>query len=125
MSTFVGKGKKTAWQAWNVFGNTTEVCHCLSSLCGNLPENEISVYKEFNVIMYGRSTSTNKVNETLLDLLARKQRPYNGIPPSKAALIMTYMGAIAMQVGNYHHHPVGVGTKLSEFGSQTGHNWHQ
>lgn len=23
MSTFVGKGKKTAWQAWNVFENVT------------------------------------------------------------------------------------------------------
>ena len=87
MSAFVGKGKKTVWQAWNIFENTTEVCRCFSSLCGNLPENEIGVFEEFLAIMYGRSTSTNKVNEAHLDSFARKQRPYNGIPPSKAALI--------------------------------------
>jgi hypothetical protein len=33
VSTFVGKGKKTAWQARNVFENATEVLHCLSSPC--------------------------------------------------------------------------------------------
>ena len=37
--------------------------------------------------MYDRSSSTNKVNEARLDLFAHKQRPYNGIPPSKAALV--------------------------------------
>ena len=47
VSAFVGKGKKTAWQAWNVFENDTEVCHCLSSHFGNLPENEIGVFEEF------------------------------------------------------------------------------
>ena len=83
VSTFFGIGKKTAWQAWNVFENATEVCRCLSSLCGNFPENEIGVFEEFVAIMYGRSTSTNKVNEAHLDLFARTQRPYNGIPSSK------------------------------------------
>jgi hypothetical protein len=33
------------------------------------------------------SSSTNKVNDASLDLFARKQRPYNGIPPSGAALV--------------------------------------
>jgi hypothetical protein len=31
--------------------------------------------------------STNKVNDASLDLFSRKQRPYNGIPPSRAALV--------------------------------------
>jgi hypothetical protein len=46
-----------------------------------------SVLEEFAVIMYDRSSSTNKVNDASLDLFARKQRPYNGIPPSRAALV--------------------------------------
>ena len=54
---------------------------CLSSLCGYLP------FEEFVAIMYGHSTSSNKVNEAHLDFFAHKQRPYNGISPSKAALI--------------------------------------
>jgi hypothetical protein len=35
VSAFVGKGKKTVWQAWNVFENATEVFNCLSSPCDN------------------------------------------------------------------------------------------
>jgi hypothetical protein len=52
VSAFVGKGKKTAWQAWNVFENATEVFHCLSSPCDNLTQSEIGVLEEFAVIMY-------------------------------------------------------------------------
>lgn len=87
VSAFVGKGKKTAWQAWNVFENATEVFHCLSSPCDNLTQSEIGVLEEFVVIMYDRSSITNKVNDARLDLFARKQHPYNGIPPSRAALV--------------------------------------
>ena len=34
VSTFPGKGKKSAWQVWNVFEEATEVFQKL----GNLPE---------------------------------------------------------------------------------------
>jgi hypothetical protein len=51
VSTFVGKGKKTAWQAWNVFENATEVFHCLSSPCDNLTQSEVGVLEEFAVIV--------------------------------------------------------------------------
>ena len=44
VSAFVGKGIKTAWQAWNVFENATDLCRCYSSLCNNLPENETDVF---------------------------------------------------------------------------------
>jgi hypothetical protein len=59
----------------------------LSSPCDNMTQSEIGVLEEFDVIMYDRSSSTNKVNDASLDLFARKQRPYNGIPPSRAALV--------------------------------------
>jgi hypothetical protein len=52
--------------------------------CDNFTQSEIGVLEEFAVIMYDRSSSTNKVNDASLDLFARKQRPYNGIPPSRA-----------------------------------------
>jgi hypothetical protein len=52
-----------------------------------LTQSEIGVLEEFAVIMYDRSSSTNKVNDASLDLFARKHRPYNDIPPSRAALV--------------------------------------
>ena len=87
VSAFVGKGEKTAWQAWNVFENAKEVFHCFSSPCDNLTQSEIGLLKECVVIMYDRSSSTIKVNDARLDLFVPKQRPYNGIPPSRAALV--------------------------------------
>jgi hypothetical protein len=46
----------------------------------------LDIIEAFIVIMYDRSSSTTDVNEARLDLFARKQKLYNGIPPSKAAL---------------------------------------
>ena len=70
-----------------LFENAAEVFHCLSSPCDNLTQSEIGILEEFAVIMYDRSSSTNKVNDASLDLFARKQHPYDGIPPSRAALV--------------------------------------
>ena len=39
-------------------------------------------YNQFVHIMYVRSSTANRVNDTRLDLFARKQRPYNSIPRS-------------------------------------------
>jgi hypothetical protein len=57
-----------------------------------------SVLEEFAVIMYDQSSSTNKVNDASLDIFARKQRPYNGIPPSRAALV-EHIKRYVMQAG--------------------------
>ena len=92
MATFSSWNKKTAWQVWNVFEDATEVFHCLSFPCDNLTQSEIGVLEEFVVIMYDRSSSTNKVNDARLNLFARKQRPYNGIPRASR----TYLRAVAM-----------------------------
>jgi hypothetical protein len=43
-------------------------------------QSEIGVLEEFAVIMYDRSSSTNKVNDASLDLFAHKQHPYNARP---------------------------------------------
>ncbi|KAK3889504.1 hypothetical protein Pcinc_006476 [Petrolisthes cinctipes] len=37
--------------------------------------------------MYDKNNTMDKVDEARLDLFARKQRPYDGIPPTSAALI--------------------------------------
>ena len=50
-------------------------------------QNVIGVFEEFVAIMHDRSTTTNKVNGTHLDLFARKQCPNNEIPLSEAALV--------------------------------------
>ena len=88
-----------------MFENETEVCCCFSSLCGKFQENKIGVFEELVTIIYGRSTSTNKVNKAHLDILLvnnvhiMESLPQNPLLWSISS--MTYMGAIAMQVGNF------------------------
>ncbi|KAK4306954.1 hypothetical protein Pmani_021252 [Petrolisthes manimaculis] len=39
------------------------------------------------ITMYDKNSTVDKVDEARLDLFARKQRPYDGIPPTSTALI--------------------------------------
>ncbi|XP_046577345.1 uncharacterized protein LOC124285203 [Haliotis rubra] len=45
------------------------------------------IVEKFVVLMYDRSSTVDGVDEARLDLFARKQRPYEAIPPTRAALI--------------------------------------
>ena len=87
VSAFVGKGKKSALQTWNVFEAATEVFTRLSGPVSSFTDDELSIFEEFVVIMYDRESETNKFDEARLDLFARKQRQYNAVPPSSAALV--------------------------------------
>ena len=85
VSAFVGMGKKSAWQAWNVCETTTEVFRSLSAATDTITELEMDTLEQFVVIMYDQSSTACKVDEASLDLFAQKQRAYN-IPPTKGAL---------------------------------------
>lgn len=51
-------------------------------------ENEdIDALERSVVLLYDRSSESSSVNEARLELFARKQRTYDYIPPSKAALV--------------------------------------
>ena len=86
VSAFVGKGKKSARQSWYVFEAVTGVLSSLGTVIDTITEPEMDKLRQFVVIMYDRSSTTCKVDEARLDLFARKQRAYNAIPPTKAAL---------------------------------------
>ena len=47
----------------------------------------MKILENFVVLMYDRSSTADGVDEARLDLFARKQRSYEAIPPTRAALI--------------------------------------
>ena len=51
-----------------------------------MDDEDIQVLERFVVLMHDRSSATTSVNEARLDLFARKQRAYESIPPTQAAL---------------------------------------
>ena len=72
-SAFRGKGKKSAWQVWEVFPDVTEVFSRLSSMPDSVTDNDMEMLEAFVCIMYDRATCTFKVNDARFELFARKQ----------------------------------------------------
>ena len=87
VSAFRGKGKKSAWQTWNVFDDITETFANLSQYPTLIRDIDMKKLERFVVLMYDRSSAATGVDEARLDLFARKQRAYNSIPPTQAALV--------------------------------------
>ena len=86
VSGFNGKGKKTAWQTWNVFNEVSATFAKLSHNPSEIEESDLQTLEKYVVLMYDRSSITSSVDEARLDLFARKQRSYDLIPPSQNAL---------------------------------------
>ena len=87
VSAFRGKGKKSAWQTWDVFPEVSEVFMKLSSHPTLVEKEDTKKLEKFVVLMYDRSSSTEKVDDARLELFVRKQRSYEAIPPTHEALV--------------------------------------
>ena len=64
----------------------------------NIAKEDYTALEQFVVVMYDRSSTATGVDEARLDLFARKQKPYNAIPPTGDALKKHIMRA-AYQAG--------------------------
>ena len=81
------KGKRSAWQTWDVFHEASDVFIKLSIHPPLVEEDDTKKLEKFVILMYDRSSSTETVDDARLDLFARKQRSYEAIPPTHAALV--------------------------------------
>ena len=87
VSAFRGKAKKTAWQTWDVCPEVSNAFAKLSQYPPVIEVEDQALLEKFVIAMYDRSSTTEAVDEARLDLFARKQRSYDAIPPTQAALI--------------------------------------
>ena len=87
VSAFRGKGKKTAWQTWDVCDAVSDVFNQLSQYPPTVDDDNLKLLEKFVVLMYDRSSATDGVDNARLDMVARKQKPYETIPPTRAALM--------------------------------------
>ena len=76
VSAFRDKGKKSAWQAWNVFEEATEVFRKLGNLQETVSDDDKQILEQFVVILYDQSSAVKRVNEARLDLFAHRQKSY-------------------------------------------------
>ena len=53
---------------------------------GEVSDADLQKLETFVVLMYDRSSASTGVDEARVDLIGRKQRAYDAVPPSRAAL---------------------------------------
>ena len=84
----MGRGKKTAWQALNVYPDVVDAFAAL----GRTPptkqafEEHMPIIERFVIIMYDRTNSCNRVDDARRELFTQKGRSIEMIPPTYAAL---------------------------------------
>ena len=86
-SDFRNKGKKTAWYTWDIFSEASPVFSKLSQYPLTVEQSDMDILERFVILMFDRYSNVATVDEAKLDLFAKKQRPYEVLPPTKATLL--------------------------------------
>lgn len=89
-SSFFGRGKKTAWEAWNCLDDVT---HAFISIASN-PYAEIDadavhfqLLERFTVILYDKTSDLQSVDEARKELFCLKEKTMERLPPTQDALL--------------------------------------
>ena len=98
VSASSGKGKTSAWQTWDVCNEASGVFSKLSKYPPVVDDEDLKTLEKFVVMMYDRSSTDEGVDDARLDMFARRQRPYEAIPPTRSVLNQHEMHA-AYQAG--------------------------
>lgn len=85
-SGFNGKGKKSAWEAWNTFNEVDKVFIKLT-FSPKYPSNEeFNLLEQFTIHLYDKYSEKLNINDVRQFLFIKKNRSIENIPPTKAAL---------------------------------------
>ena len=89
-SAFKGKGKKSAWQAWQAFAEVTDTfvycsLHPFESL--SVDSIHFKAIERFVVVLYDRTSPLISVNDTREELFCKINRSIERIPPTQDALL--------------------------------------
>ena len=78
VSSFRGKGKKSAWQSWNVCViKISDVFSKLSQYPPAVDNDDLETSEKFVVTMYDRSSTAEGADDARPGMFARRQRSYN------------------------------------------------
>jgi hypothetical protein len=85
-SSFYGKGKKSAWQAWQLYPDITPTFQFL----GCNPFHNLSVdsdyfkrIERFTIILYDKSSPETSINKARLELFCKNNRAVDKLPPTQ------------------------------------------
>ena len=86
VSSFFGRGKKTAWDTWmNLNDITSAFCALAATPDANSIGDWIKPLERCVILMYDRTSSQESVNQARKELFTQKSRAIDGLPPTLAA----------------------------------------
>lgn len=89
-SAFLGRGKKSAWQAWKAYPEVTEAFHYIVShphLQITAEAQHFQLLEQFSVILYDKTSDLKLVNEARRELFCQKNKTMENITPTQDALL--------------------------------------
>ena len=86
VSAFHGKGKKSAWETWKVFGEVTNAFLAISNMPVTITDEVMSALERFVILLYDRTSVDTDVDQCRKHLFSNKGRSLDAIPPTKGAL---------------------------------------
>jgi len=93
-SSFAGKGKKTAWEAWNAYLVATEAFIILQQGLEEIDDATISVVERFVIIMYDRTSDCSDLNSARKQLFTKKSKTLESLPPTSNAFLQHIRRAV-------------------------------
>ena len=99
-SSFSGKGKRTAWKAWNAFDDATAAL-CILATTPTIQDirSVLQTIERLVVLMYDRGSSESNVNCQRQILFASKGREIENLPPTQDALSL-HLLRVGYQAGH-------------------------
>ena len=97
VSFFGGRGKRTAWDTCKAYDDVTPA-FCLLAATPESVESVIKPLERFVILLYDRTGTLDCVNQARKQLFTQKGRSIEGLPPTKAALIL-HTKRVAYQAG--------------------------
>lgn len=86
-SSFAGRGKRTAWSAWNALSSATPaLCTLAETPTKDNIYEVLPIIERLVVIMYDRGSPESSVNRARQVLFTQKGREIENIPPTQDAL---------------------------------------
>ena len=88
VSSFGGRGKKTAWKIWQYFPDVTEAFKHLLLMKDDISDSMMSLWERFVVLLYDRTSDHVSNNDAVRkQLFTQKSRSLENLPPTQPALV--------------------------------------
>jgi hypothetical protein len=103
VSCFYGKGKKTAWAAWDSYPAASEAFIDITAVDTDISKATLSVLERFIIVTYDRTSDCTELDTARKNLFTKKSKSLDSLPPTSNAFLQHVKRAV-LQAGHCWSH---------------------